>query len=74
MEKTSVYCGYAYLADKSNLRCLSLTTKAEMRAGVNKLIRLPGQLLVPPRMVPSADDVLGHLTFAVKHEGIDLEL
>lgn len=74
MEKTSVYCGYAYLADKSNLRCLSLTTKAEMRAGVNKLIRLPGQLLVPPRMVPSADDVLGHLTFAVKHEGINLEL
>lgn len=44
MEKTSVYCGYVYLADKSNLRCLSLTTKAEMRAGVNKLIRLPGQL------------------------------
>ena len=44
MEKMSVYCGYVYLADKSNLRCLSLTTKAEMRAGVNKLIRLPGQL------------------------------
>ena len=68
------HCGYAYLTEKFNLRCLSLTSTAQISTGVNKLVRLPGQLLVPPRMAPAPADVLGHLVFALKHEGGNLEM
>ena len=68
------HCGYAYLTEKFNLRCLSLTSTAQISTGVNKLVRLPGQLLVPPRMAPAPADVLGHLVFALKHEGVNLEM
>lgn len=68
------HCGYAYLAEKFNLRCLSLISKAKISTGVNKLVQLPGQVLVPPRMAPAPEDVLGHLVFAMKHEGVNLEL
>lgn len=67
-------CGYAYLADTFNVRALSLTAAAQVSTGVNKLIRTPDKILVPPRMVPDANDLAAHLTFAVKHEGINLEI
>lgn len=74
MKQQVLHCGYVYLMEKFNIRCLSLTSKAEISTGVNKLVRLSGQLLVPPRMVPAPEDVLGHLVFAMKHEGVNLEL
>ena len=69
-----MFCGYAYLAEKFDIRCLSLAERAEGAPAVNKLVRLPGQLLVPSRMVPDPEDVWGHLVFALKHEGVNLEL
>ena len=74
MRQQVLHCGYVYLMEKFNIRCLSLTSKAEISTGVNKLVRLSEQLLVPPRMVPAPEDVLGHLVFAMKHEGVNLEL
>ena len=65
-----MFCGYAYLAEKFDIRCLSLAERAEGAPAVNKLVRLPGQLLVPSRMVPDPEDVWGHLVFALKHEGV----
>ena len=38
-------CGYAYLAEKFNIGCLSLAERAEGTPAVNKLVRLQGQLL-----------------------------
>lgn len=67
-------CGYAYLAEKFNIGCLSLAERAEGTPAVNKLVRLQGQLLVPLRMVPDPEDVWGHLVFALKHEGVNMEL
>lgn len=67
-------CGYAYLATKFNLSSLSLVSEAEASAGVNKLIRTENKILVPPRMAPEEKDIFGHLSFAIKHEGTNLEI
>ena len=67
-------CGYAYLANKFGLSSLSLVSEAEASAGVNKLIRTENKILVPPRMAPEEKDIFGHLSFAIKHEGTNLEI
>lgn len=67
-------CGYAYLVDAFGILALSLTTRANVSSKVNKLIPTETGLLVPPRMAPAENDMLGHLVFAVKHEGINLEV
>lgn len=69
-----MYCGYGYLRDAFRTTSLSLGSEAVVSSGVNKLVRTDSQLLVPPRMAPADGDTLAHLVFALKHEGINLEI
>lgn len=67
-------CGYARLLEKFNLKALSLVISARENSGVNRMVRASDRLLVPARMAPAENDVVGHLEFAVKHEGVNLEI
>ncbi len=67
-------CGYSHLAEKFGLTVLTLFCTAQASSSVSKLIRTENQILVPSRMAPQEDDVFGHLSFAVKHEGTNLEV
>lgn len=67
-------CGYAHLAEKFGLHTVTLIQPAQASSSVSKLIRTQGQILVPVRMAPLEDDVFGHLSFAIKHEGTNLEI
>lgn len=67
-------CGYAYILEKFGLESLTLNAPAETSTGVNKLIRTQDKILIPLRMAPAEENILGHLTFAVKHEGVNLEI
>lgn len=69
-----MYCGYSYLRGAFRTTSLSLGSEAVVSSGVNKLVRTDSQLLVPPRMAPADGDTLAHLVFALKHEGINLEI
>lgn len=67
-------CGYAWLLEKFGLSALSLIVPAQASGGVSRLVPTETALLVPTRMLPGDDDIVGHLAFAVKHEGINLEV
>lgn len=60
--------------EKFNLKALSLVISARENSGVNRMVRASDRLLVPARMAPAENDVVGHLEFAVKHEGVNLEI
>lgn len=65
-----MYCGYSYLRDTFRTTALSLSNEAVVNSGVNKLVRADSHLFVPPRMAPDKNDLMAHLVFALKHEGI----
>ncbi|QJQ99313.1 hypothetical protein [Halomonas sp. PGE1] len=41
---------------------------------MTRLTRLEEELAVPPERAPADDDLLSHLLFALKHEGVDLAI
>lgn len=65
--------GYAWLARHPSIRAKQPPIVAEVRP-VSRLDKEPGVLMVPPRMAPAKEDVYGHIMFALKHEGIDLQI
>lgn len=67
-------CGYAFLADKCGSSRISLDETARLDTGVNRLVREGNALLVPARMAPASDDLFAHIAFAIKHEGMNLEI
>lgn len=69
-----MYCGYRCLRDTFRTTALSLSNEAVVNSGVNKLVRADSQLFVPPRMAPDKNDLMAQLVFALKHEGINLEI
>ena len=69
-----MYCGYSYLRDTFRTTALSLSNEAVVNSGVNKLVRADSHLFVPPRIAPDKNDLMAHLVFALKHEGINLEI
>ncbi len=69
-----MYCGYSFLRDTFRTTALSLSNEAVVNSGVNKLVRADSQLFVPPRMAPDKNDLMAQLVFALKHEGINLEI
>ncbi len=65
--------GYASLAERLELHTFPL--KREARVMPTTRIHLTGDMLaVPASLAPAQDDTLGHLLFALKHEGIHLSL
>ena len=69
-----MYCGYSFLRDTFRTTALSLSNEAVVNSGVNKLVRAESQLFEQPRMAPDKKDLMAQLVFALKHEGINLEI
>lgn len=66
--------GYAYLKDKLNLRILDIQDESRI-GSVNSVVDLPGGgRLAPKNMAPDEEDLIGHLLFALKHEGTKLQV
>ncbi len=55
-----------------HLRLPPLQCPAESSTGINRLMRSEDRIPVPVRMAPTAENVLEHFFFALKHEGIHL--
>ncbi|WP_416772705.1 Fic family protein [Pseudomonas sp. RHF3.3-3] len=65
--------GYAWLQDGLRLSAFPLRQPARVQP-VTRLERIGGTLAVPPGMAPAPDDLLGHVLFALKHEGVNLAI
>lgn len=65
--------GYARLAQHTEIKAKRPAIVAEVRP-VSRLDTAPGIIMVPSRMAPDKDDVYGHIMFALKHEGINLQI
>ena len=65
--------GYNRLLQESIVKALSPARLAEVRAATRKEV-IGQTLAVPANMAPAADDLLGHILFALKHEGVELAI
>ncbi|WP_163560493.1 Fic family protein [Halomonas sp. NO4] len=65
--------GYAHLHEHLALGVLTPWCPARVRP-VTRLMRLEEELAVPPERAPADDDLLSHLLFSLKHEGVDLAI
>lgn len=65
--------GYACLQDALQLSAFPLRQPARVQP-VTRLERIGDTLAVPPAIAPAPDDLLGHVLFALKHEGINLTI
>ncbi len=65
--------GYACLQDTLGLSAFPLRQPARVQP-VTRLERIGETLAVPPGLAPAPDDLLGHVLFALKHEGINLTI
>lgn len=65
--------GYACLQDTLRLSAFPLRQTASVQP-VTRLERIGETLAVPPGIAPASDDLLGHVLFALKHEGINLTI
>lgn len=66
--------GYPHLVDMLGLRIASPVEPCTIDARVHALVRTDQGLRVPITMAIADDDLLGHLVFALKHQGVQLEL
>ncbi|WP_043511539.1 Fic family protein [Halomonas sp. BC04] len=64
--------GYAYLHERLELGVFPPARPARVRP-VTRIVTLEEELAVPAERAPE-DDLLSHLLFALKHEGIDLAI
>ena len=65
--------GYNRLLQESTVKTLPPARLAEVRAVTRKEV-IGQTLAVPASMAPAADDLLGHILFALKHEGVELAI
>lgn len=65
--------GYAYLKQQLHLSAFGPERPAAL-APVTRITRTADAVLVPPHAAPGSAEPLEHLLFALKHEGIDLQL
>ena len=65
--------GYAWLADRPEVKTPMLEQIAEVRSVTRKEV-IGTRIVVPATMAPAGDNLLEHILFALKHEGINLTL
>jgi hypothetical protein len=68
-----VSVGYAHLVQLLGLRVRPIERPAAVTGAVNKRVDSEAQVLFP-RGVAIDDSVVGHLEFALRHEGVNLEV
>lgn len=65
--------GYEWLRQNLKLTAFEVRQPARVRP-VTRVMPAEGLLAVPAHVAPAAGDVIGHLLFALKHEGIHLQI
>lgn len=65
--------GYAWLQESLGLSSFPLRRPARIQP-VTRIEQIGATLAVPANTAPTPDDLLGHLLFALKHEGINLAI
>jgi len=65
------YAGYAHLINQDNITALAPAISVEVRP-VTRKETIGQTIAVPAKLAPAPDDRLGHVLFAIKHEGINL--
>ena len=65
--------GYAHLIERLSLQVRPLQTPAIVSGSVNRRVDTVSQVLFP-RGVAIDDSLVGHLEFALRHEGVNLEV
>ncbi|NLC35003.1 MAG: Fic family protein [Alcaligenaceae bacterium] len=65
--------GYARLQQSLRLAVFPLQCSAKVQP-ITGLRQIGDTLAVPPNIAPAEDDLLGHLLFALKHEGVQLAI
>jgi hypothetical protein len=65
------FVGYAWLRESLRLSTFPLRRPAKVQP-VTRIKWIGETLAIPPNIAPAPDDLLGHLLFALKHEGINL--
>lgn len=65
--------GYAWLIEQLSLRVRALAKPAEISTSVNRRVDAPHRVLFP-RGVAVENTLVGHLEFALRHEGVNLEI
>lgn len=66
--------GYAFLKEHLNLVAFEPEVPAEASAAVNSIVHKENKLLVPKGVAPDSQVPLDHVLFALKHEGINLQI
>ncbi|WP_460143779.1 Fic family protein [Pseudomonas sp. S2_A02] len=65
--------GYAHLIDALDLKAIEVKRPALIQP-VTRLEKIGGALSVPLSVAPAKEDYLAHITFALKHEGVNLAI
>jgi hypothetical protein len=65
--------GYGRLTESLRLSVFPIRKAARVQP-VTRIKRIGDILAVPPNVAPPPEDMLGHVLFALKHEGINLSI
>lgn len=69
-----MYCGYAYLARNCCRSAFPPRVGARVDHSVSRITRKAYELLVPASSAPTGDCILSHALFALRHEGLNLQI
>lgn len=67
------YLGYQWLCDELQLSTFALVRPARIDA-VSRVTETQNTLLIPANVAPTTDNVISHVLFALKHEGVNLQI
>ena len=65
--------GYALLQERLPITAVPVACPALVQP-TTRIEKIAHTLAVPPKLAPDADDLLGNVLFALKHEGINLSI
>ena len=68
------FCGYSLLRRRYCQSSVKPRTISKASKAVNRRVVEDGSVLFPTSSVPNEDDLLGHILFAIRHEGINLQI
>lgn len=69
-----MYCGYAFLVETLRLSAFFPECPSRVSRAVNRKVETAACRLIPPRMAPKTSSIVEHALFALKHEGVNLQI
>ena len=67
------YVGYEWLRQRLSLSAFEMDRPARVRP-VTRVMPAEGLLAVPAHVAPEQEDILEQVLFALKHEGVNLQI